>query len=95
ARLPFTRQGSFTDPGADLWAASVDYGGGPQPLALEGKSYLLEHSYALPGVYTVVVRVVDDDLGVDEDSFTVTVPEYRVSLPAVFHAAVMQTAPHP
>ncbi|MCI0518875.1 MAG: PKD domain-containing protein, partial [Chloroflexi bacterium] len=33
ARLPFTRQGSFTDPGADLWAASVDYGGGPQPLA--------------------------------------------------------------
>jgi hypothetical protein len=96
ARLPFTRAGAFIDPGADTWGASVDYGdGGAQPLALDGQSYLLEHSYSLPGVYTVTVRVVDDDQGFAEDSFIVTVLAYRVSLPAIFHAAFNLSASPP
>src|SRR5262249_48344817 len=49
------RAGSFTDPGADTWAATVDYGDGqgPRPLALAGHSFVLDHAYAAAGTYTV------------------------------------------
>jgi len=54
--------GSFTDPGPDSWTATVDYGdgSGAQPLALNGKSFSLSHTYAAPGSYTVTVTVTDD-----------------------------------
>ncbi|MDR1265615.1 MAG: hypothetical protein LBK42_08680 [Propionibacteriaceae bacterium] len=53
--------GAFVDPGADTWTATVDYGdgAGPQILALNGKTFQLEHSYAQAGVYTVTVAVSD------------------------------------
>jgi PKD repeat protein len=55
--------GSFTDPGADSWIASVDYGdgSGTQPLALSGSTFTLGHTYAASGTFTVTVIVVDDD----------------------------------
>ncbi len=71
----FTRNGSFTDPGADTWNATVDYGdgSGTQALALVGKTFALSHTYADNGVYTVTVTVTDDDSGVGTDGVQVTV----------------------
>ena len=72
---PFTSIGSFVDPGADPWTATVDYGdsSGVQPLDLNAdKTFSLSHSYASEGVYAVTVTVSDDD-GSTSDAATVTV----------------------
>ena len=55
--------GSFTDPGADSWTATVDYGdgSGAQPLALSGNAFSLSHTYDAAGTFTVTVTVTDDD----------------------------------
>ncbi len=70
----FSGAGNFTDPGADSWTATVDYGDGSgvQPLGLSGKSFTLGHAYAQDGAYPVTVCVADDD---EEacDGLTVTV----------------------
>lgn len=57
----FTSTGTFTDPGADSWTATVDYGDGSgvQPLSLAGKSFALNHVYAADGSYTVTVSIND------------------------------------
>ena len=67
--------GAFTDPGADTWTATVNYGdgSGPQSLALSGKSFSLAHSYATAGTFTVTVTVQDDDLGAGSRTGTVLV----------------------
>jgi hypothetical protein len=69
------RTGSFTDPGADTWTATVDYGDGtgPQPLTLRDQQFLLQHQYRHPGRYHVVVTVADDAGTAGSDTFTVTV----------------------
>ena len=71
----FTRSGSFTDPGADTWTATVDYGdgGGAAALALAGKNFNLSHTYLDNGLNTVTVTVTDDDAGVGSDDADVTV----------------------
>ncbi|HEY0305383.1 MAG TPA: DNA/RNA non-specific endonuclease [Longimicrobiales bacterium] len=60
----YSVNGSFTDPGADSWSATVDYGdgAGALPLALTGKTFTLAHTYLNPGSYTVTVVVQDDDV---------------------------------
>ena len=72
---PYHAAGSFMDPGADLWTATVDYGDGTgaQPLSLSGKTFGLSHTYRDPGTFTVTVRVTDDDGGVGTASATVVV----------------------
>jgi PKD repeat protein len=62
----YAASGSFTDPGADSWTATVDYGDGSgvQPLALAGKTFTLDHAYRVSGTFTVTVSVRDDDGGV-------------------------------
>lgn len=73
---PSTGTGSFADPGADTWTATVDYGdgGGFEPLALAPDgSFSLGHAYADDGLYTVTVRVSDDDGGVGEATTTATI----------------------
>lgn len=58
-----SRIGSFTDPGADSWTATVDYGDGSgvQPLTLNAdKTFALNHTYAEMGnTFTVTVTVSD------------------------------------
>ena len=70
-----TRAGTFSDPGADTWTATVDYGDGtgPEPLALTGKQFELNHLYTDPGLYPVTVTVSDDLDGVGTATFTVNV----------------------
>jgi choice-of-anchor A domain-containing protein len=59
----FSGTGSFVDPGADTWTATVDYGDGSgvQPLALNGKAFVLAHTYTAVGTYSVSIAVMDDD----------------------------------
>jgi DNA/RNA endonuclease G (NUC1) len=59
----YAANGSFTDPGADVWSATVDYGDGSgmQTLALSGKTFSLSHTYNSAGSYVVTVVVHDDD----------------------------------
>ncbi len=69
-------KGSFIDPGADTWTATVDYGdgSGTQTLALNAdKTFALSHVYADNGVYPMTVIVTDDDGGAGSDVAAVTV----------------------
>jgi PKD repeat protein len=60
----YSANGSFTDPGADSWTATVDYGdgSGTSPLVLTAKTFTLSHVYASTGTFTVTVNVSDDDV---------------------------------
>lgn len=71
----FSQSGSFTDPGADSWTATVNYGdgSGTQPLTLVGKTFQLSHTYVDNGNYTVTVQVTDDDTGMGSDVVDITV----------------------
>jgi hypothetical protein len=59
----YTAAGSFADPGADRWTATVDWGdgSGPGQAALSGHDFSLVHVYGTAGVYTVTVTIADDD----------------------------------
>ena len=89
----FVGGGSFSDPGADTWTATVDYGdgSGSQLLALNPDgSFSLSHTYAdnltADAPYTVTVTVTDDDGGVGSDTVAVSVlnvpPTVTLSGPA-------------
>lgn len=71
----FSQAGSFTDPGADSWTATVDYGegAGAQPLTLSGKTFALSHTYVDNGSFTVTVQVTDEDGATGTDYVTLTV----------------------
>ena len=71
----FTSSGSFSDPGADSWEATVDYGDGSgvQTLILTDKTFSLNHVYADNGAYTITVIMTDDDVDVGTGTLTVTV----------------------
>ena len=71
----FVATGSFTDPGADTWTATVDYGdgSGPQNLVLANGTFELNHVYTVPGTYTVTITVIDKDGGIGVDTLTVKV----------------------
>ena len=58
----YAADGSFTDPGADTWSGTVNYGdgGGISALPLANKTFALSHGYCTPGDFTVTVRVTDD-----------------------------------
>lgn len=60
----YEASGSFTDPGADSWEATVDYGDGTgvADLALSGTAFTLSHRYGRAGTFEVTVRVRDDDV---------------------------------
>jgi DNA/RNA endonuclease G (NUC1) len=79
----YAATGSFGDPGADSWTATVDYGdgSGAQPLALSGNGFSLSHRYAAAGTWTVTVRVTDDDgaEGVRTAQVTVQSPAQAMS----------------
>ena len=82
----FTGGGSFTDPGADTWVGTVDYGdgAGPQPLALNpDMTFALSHTYAAVGTFTVTVMVVDDEGGAGSDTTEVEVAARSAVAPFV------------
>ena len=82
----FTGLGSFTDPGADTWTATVDYGdgSGALPFTLNAdKTFDLSHIYADDGDYTVTVTVEDDDAGSGGDTLLVTVNNVAPVLDAI------------
>ena len=63
----YTAAGTFSDPGADAWTATVTWGDGsaPEVVALSGRSFSLTHIYTAAGSYTVSIDIADDDsLGV-------------------------------
>jgi photosystem II stability/assembly factor-like uncharacterized protein len=89
----FTRQGSFSDPGADTWTATVDYGdgSGEQSLALTpGKTFALSHVYAREGTYAATVRVTDDAGAVGTATTTVTVANVAPSVQGGGAASIIQ-----
>ena len=59
----FEYSGSFADPGADEWTATVDWGDGSpvEPLTLDGMTFDLSHTFAGGGPYTLKVTVTDSD----------------------------------
>jgi len=63
--------GSFVDPGANTWTATIDDGSGPRPLTLTGKGFSIVDTDPVSG--TVTVRVCDDAGACDETSFEVEV----------------------
>jgi DNA/RNA endonuclease G (NUC1) len=71
----YTAAGTFSDPGADTFTGTVNYGDGTgtAPLALGSASFSLSHAYATAGTYTVTVAVGDDDGGSSSATATVTV----------------------
>jgi len=72
----YTGSGSFSDPGREIWAATVDYGdgSGAQPLALNANdSFLLAHVYSREGTYTVTITVVGSNGAPGTDKLTVNV----------------------
>jgi hypothetical protein len=87
----FSQGGSFTDPGADTWTATVDYGdgSGSQTLALVGKNFTLSHTYADNGTYTVKIRVNDDDT-YGEDEVTVHVANVAPTVSAGSNATITE-----
>lgn len=69
--------GSLSDPGANTWTVSVDWGdstawGSPGSVSL-GDLGTLSHTYAESGTYTVTVKVTDDRGSAHMPSYNVTV----------------------
>ena len=74
----FSRTGiELTDPGADVWDGTVNFGDltGDQDLDIDqvGKEFDLAHTYTVGGTFTVTVTVNDDDGGSHTDTFQVEV----------------------
>lgn len=72
------RAGTFSDPGTTGFWATVDYGDGSggRALALDGKSFLLDHTYSTAGTYTVAVTVTDGYGASGSGTLTVNVRKY-------------------
>jgi hypothetical protein len=72
----FTTSGSFADPGADVWSATVDYGDGSGllPLPLVGNTFALGRVFDVPGAFVVTVTISDESGGVGTAQTTVWVP---------------------
>jgi DNA/RNA endonuclease G (NUC1) len=70
----YTASGSFTDPGADSWTATVRWGDGsaPEVVPLSGHSFSLTHIYTAGGTYTATIDIADDDTSTSS-THTVTV----------------------
>jgi PKD repeat protein len=71
----YAAAGSFADADPDQWTATVNYGDGTglHPLALNGQSFTLGHTYTTAGTHTVRVTVQDNDGGQGSGTATVTV----------------------
>ena len=72
-RQTYMASGTFTDPGADSWTGTVNFGDGTsEALTISGKRFSLDHVYQRAGTYTVTVSVSDGEAG-DTETATVRV----------------------
>jgi DNA/RNA endonuclease G (NUC1) len=71
----YTATVTFTDPGADTWRASANFGDGSATVAptIRDKSFTLEHRYTDARNFTVTVNVLDKDGGMGARTATVVV----------------------
>jgi DNA/RNA endonuclease G (NUC1) len=83
AGATYTASGTFTDPGADAWTATVNWGDGsaPEVVPLGGRSFSLTHIYTAGGTYTVTIAIADDDAS-GTGTHTVTVAQPAPGLAA-------------
>lgn len=83
AGATYTASGTFTDPGADAWTATVNWGDGsaPEVVPLGGRSFSLTHIYTAGGTYTVAIDIADDDAS-GSGTHTVTVAQPAPGLAA-------------
>lgn len=82
----FSASGWFSDPGADTWSGTVDYGDGSaiQPLPLQAdKTFTLQHAYSSYGTFTVKACIRDDDGG---QGCAQVLVEYLANRPPVANA---------
>lgn len=88
----FVRSGSFTDPGADTWSATVDYGDGTgtNALTLNGVDFNLSHTYADDGTFAVTVKITDDDAGEGAGTVTITVNNLAPTVDAGADATLVE-----
>lgn len=89
---------SFTDPGADTWNATVNYGDGSDvtaPVSVESPFSIDPHTYVddTEGPYTVTVTVTDDDGGIGAASYTVTVNNIAPVLTAGANVTILYGEP--
>jgi DNA/RNA endonuclease G (NUC1) len=79
----YAAAGTFTDPGADTWTATVNWGDGSalEQVALSGQSFSLTHIYTAAGTYTVNIDISDDDAA-GSATHTVTVAQPAPGLAA-------------
>jgi DNA/RNA endonuclease G (NUC1) len=88
AGATYVVDGAFTDPGADAWSATVNWGDGsaPEIVPLSGRSFSLTHIYTAGGTYTVTIEIADDDISAS-GAHTVTVaqpaPDLAAALPLI------------
>jgi DNA/RNA endonuclease G (NUC1) len=88
AGATYVATGSFVDPGADTWTATVNWGdsSAPQVVPLSGRSFSLSHVYTAGGTYTVRIDIADDDTSTSA-THTVTVaqplPGLAAALPLI------------
>jgi len=78
----YSVDGTFTDPGADNWTATVDFGDGsaPEQAMLSGHDFSLVHVYSTVGTFTVTLTIADDDSSVSTThTVTVTAPDVTPS----------------
>jgi DNA/RNA endonuclease G (NUC1) len=84
----YTASGTFSDPGADAWTATVNWGDGsaPEVVSLGGRSFSLTHIYTAGGTYTVSVDIADDDAsvsGIHTVTVTQPAPGLAAALPLI------------
>ncbi len=86
---PLTISAVFTDPGwLDIHTVNIDWGDGTTNtfnLPVGSLTFDLIHTYTTPGTFTAILNVEDDDGGLDELTFgvSVTSAEYVIMLPFV------------
>ena len=84
--VAFVRDAFFTDPGTDSWTGFVSWGDGSaeESLALAAnKTFTLAHTFTAEGVFTVTVRVLDDEGAEGTSTFSVRVQRPTVTVPNV------------